>query len=198
VKLLQVLLDDGTYRRLGEVRSRQLNVRIVSATNKDLDAAVKAGWFRADLYYRLGQVVLSLPPLRERREDIPLLIRNYLDELSAREGRQVLFSEDALEYLVSLPWLGNVRELKHKIESIFLCAGRQDLLDRASLMPILYPGAGAPPDGFPSRGLRGKVDMVKREEVLAALSRNGGNRSRAALELGITRRHLIRLLKQIY
>jgi transcriptional regulator with GAF, ATPase, and Fis domain len=197
VKLLQVL-DDGTYRRLGEVRSRQLNVRIVSATNKDLDAAVKAGWFRADLFYRLGQVVLSLPPLRERREDVPLLIRNYLDELSAREGRQVLFSEDALEYLVSLPWLGNVRELKHKIESIFLCAGRQELLDRASLMPILYPGVGAPPDAYPSRGLRGKVDMVKREEVLAALSRNGGNRSRAALELGITRRHLIRLLKQIY
>ena len=197
VKLLQVL-DDGTYRRLGEVRSRQLNVRIVSATNKDLDAAVKAGWFRADLFYRLGQVVLSLPPLRERREDIPLLIRNYLDELCAREGRQVLFSEDALEYLVSLPWLGNVRELKHKIESIFLCAGRQDLLDRASLMPILYPGAGAPSDAYPTRGLRGKVDMVKREEELAALSRNGGNRSRAALELGITRRHLIRLLKQIY
>jgi len=197
VKLLQVL-DDGTYRRLGEVRSRQLNVRIISATNKDLDAAVKAGWFRADLYYRLGQVVLSLPPLRERREDVPLLIRNYLDELSAREGRQVVFSEDALDYLVSLPWLGNVRELKHKIESIFLCAGRQELLDRASLMPILYPGGGAAPETYPSRGLRGKVDMVKREEVLAALSRNGGNRSRAALELGITRRHLIRLLKQIY
>ncbi|HMI32271.1 MAG TPA: sigma 54-interacting transcriptional regulator [Candidatus Limnocylindrales bacterium] len=197
VKLLQVL-DDGTYRRLGEVRSRQLNVRIVSATNKDLDAAVKAGWFRADLFYRLGQVVLSLPPLRERREDIPLLIRNYLDELSAREGRQVLFSEDALDYLVSLPWLGNVRELKHKIESIFLCAGRQELLDRASLMPILYPGATVAPESYPSRGLRGKVDMLKREEVLAALSRNGGNRSRAALELGITRRHLIRLLKQIY
>ena len=198
VKLLQVL-DDGTYRRLGEVRSRQLNVRIVSATNKDLDAAVRAGWFRADLYYRLGQVVLSLPPLRERREDIPLLIRNYLDELSAREGRQVVLSEDALEYLVSLPWLGNVRELKHKIESVFLCAGRQELLDRASMTRILYPGgAGAPAGVYPSRGLRGKVDMVKREEVLAALSRNGGNRSRAAVELGITRRHLIRLLKQIY
>jgi transcriptional regulator with GAF, ATPase, and Fis domain len=197
VKLLQVL-DDGTYRRLGEVRSRQLNVRIISATNKDLDAAVKAGWFRADLFYRLGQVVLSIPPLRERREDIPLLIRNYLDELSAREGRQVLFSEDAMDYLVSLPWLGNVRELKHKIESIFLCAGRQELLDRASLMPILYPGATSVPEPYPSRGLRGKVDMLKREEVLAALSRNGGNRSRAALELGITRRHLIRLLKQIY
>ena len=196
-KLLQVL-DDGTYRRLGEVRSRQLNVRIISATNKDLDAAVKAGWFRADLFYRLGQVVLSLPPLRERREDLPLLIRNYLDELSAREGRQVLFSEDAMDYLVSLPWLGNVRELKHKIESIFLCAGRQELLDRSSLMPILYPGAASAPEPYPSRGLRGKVDMLKREEVLAALSRNGGNRSRAALELGITRRHLIRLLKQIY
>jgi transcriptional regulator with PAS, ATPase and Fis domain/predicted negative regulator of RcsB-dependent stress response len=197
VKLLQVL-DDGTYRRLGEVRSRQLNVRIISATNKDLDAAVKAGWFRADLFYRLGQVVLSLPPLRERREDIPLLIRNYLDELSAREGRQVVFSEDAMDYLVSLPWLGNVRELKHKIESIFLCAGRQELLDRAALMPILHPGSGAAPEAYPSRGLRGKVDMLKREEVLAALSRNGGNRSRAAIELGITRRHLIRLLKQIY
>jgi len=198
VKLLQVL-DDGTYRRLGEVRSRRLNVRIVSATNKDLDAAVKAGWFRADLFYRLGQVVLSLPPLRERREDIPLLIRNFLDELSTREGRHLVLAEDALEYLVALPWMGNVRELKHKIESIFLCAGRQGLVDRAMLVRLLYPGGdGAAAEAQPARGLRGKVDLLKREEILAALSRNGGNRSRAALELGITRRHLIRLLKQIY
>jgi DNA-binding NtrC family response regulator/tetratricopeptide (TPR) repeat protein len=197
VKLLQVL-DDGTYRRLGEVRARRLNVRIVSATNKDLDAAVKAGWFRADLYYRLGQVVLSLPPLRERREDIPLLIRNMLDELSAREGRHVVLAEDAMEYLVSLPWMGNVRELKHKVESIFLCAGRQELVDRATLIRLLYPGGNPGPEVQPTRGLKGKVDLMKREEILAALSRNGGNRSRAALELGITRRHLIRLLKQIY
>ncbi len=197
VKLLQVL-DDGTYRRLGEVRSRRLNVRIISATNKDLDAAVKAGWFRADLYYRLGQVVLSLPPLRERREDIPLMIRNFLDELSAREGRQLVLSEDALEYWVSLPWMGNVRELKHKVESVFLCAGRQELVDRATLLRLLYPGGTPAAEAHPARGLRGKVDLVKREEILAALSRNAGNRSRAALELGITRRHLIRLLKQIY
>jgi two-component system nitrogen regulation response regulator NtrX len=197
VKLLQVL-DDGTYRRLGEVRSRRLNVRIISATNKDLDAAVKAGWFRADLFYRLGQVVLGLPPLRERREDIPLLIRNFLDELSVREGRQVVLAEDALEYWVSLPWMGNVRELKHKVESVFLCAARQELVDRATLIRLLYPGGTAAADAQPTRGLRGKVDLLKREEILAALSRNAGNRSRAALELGITRRHLIRLLKQIY
>jgi len=198
VKLLQVL-DDGTYRRLGEVRARRLNVRIISATNKDLDAAVKAGWFRADLYYRLGQVVLSLPPLRERREDIPLLIRGFLDELAVREGRTVVLAEDAMDYLASLPWLGNIRELKHKIESIFLCAGKQEVVDRAMLLKLLHPGGSAPPSEAPStRGLRRKVDMLKREEVLAALSRNGGNRSRAALELGITRRHLIRLLKQIY
>ncbi|MGE5175857.1 MAG: sigma 54-interacting transcriptional regulator [Hyphomicrobiales bacterium] len=198
VKLLQVL-DDGTYRRLGEVRSRRLNVRIISATNKDLDAAVKAGWFRADLYYRLGQVVLSLPALRERREDIPLLIHAFLEELATREGRQVVLAEDALEYLTSLPWLGNIRELKHKVESIFLIAGRQELVDRAALVRLLYPG-GAPAsvEAQSTRGLRSKVDLVKREEILAALSRNGGNRSRAALELGITRRHLIRLLKQIY
>ncbi|HET9941196.1 MAG TPA: sigma 54-interacting transcriptional regulator [Candidatus Eisenbacteria bacterium] len=197
VKLLQVL-DDGTYRRLGEVRSRRLNVRIISATNKDLDSAVKAGWFRADLFYRLGQVVLSLPPLRERREDVPLLIRNFFDELSAREGRHVVLAEDAMEYLVSLPWMGNIRELKHKIESIYLCAGRQELVDRATLVRLLYPGGTPAAEAAPVRGLRGKVDLMKREEILAALSRNGGNRSRAALELGITRRHLIRLLKQIY
>jgi transcriptional regulator with AAA-type ATPase domain len=197
VKLLQVL-DDGTYRRLGEVRARRLNVRIISATNKDLDAAVKAGWFRADLFYRLGQVVLSLPPLRERREDIPLLIRGFLDELAQREGRTVLLSEDAMEYLTSLPWLGNIRELKHKVESIFLCAGKQELVDRTMLLKLLHPGGVPVAEAPSSRGLRRKVDMLKREEVLAALSRNGGNRSRAALELGITRRHLIRLLKQIY
>ena len=197
VKLLQVL-DDGTYRRLGEVRARRLNVRIISATNKDLDAAVKAGWFRADLFYRLGQVVLSLPPLRERREDIALLIRSFLDELAVREGRQVVLAEEALEYLISLPWLGNIRELKHKVESIFLCAGRQELVDRATLIKLLYPGGAPAAEVQSARGLRSKVDLLKREEILAALSRNAGNRSRAALELGITRRHLIRLLKQIY
>ena len=197
VKLLQVL-DDGTYRRLGEVRARRLNVRIISATNKDLDAAVKAGWFRADLFYRLGQVVLSLPPLRERREDIPALIHNFLDELAAREGRTVVLAEDAMEYLISLPWLGNVRELKHKIESIFLCAGKQEMVDRAMLLKLLHPGGAPPAESPSSRGLKRKVDMLKRDEVLAALSRNAGNRSRAALELGITRRHLIRLLKSIY
>jgi transcriptional regulator with PAS, ATPase and Fis domain len=158
---------------------------------------VKAGWFRSDLYYRLGQVVLSLPPLRERREDIPLLIRNFLDELSSREGRHVVLSEDAMEYLISLPWMGNIRELKHKVESIYLCAGKQELIDRSTLVRLLYPG-GTPAEAQSTRGLRGKVDLVKREEILAALTRNGGNRSRAALELGITRRHLIRLLKQIY
>lgn len=197
VKLLQVL-DDGTYRRLGEVRARRLNVRIISATNKDLDAAVKAGWFRADLYYRLGQVVLSLPPLRERREDVPLLIRGFLDELAVRENRTVVLAEDAIDYLTSLPWLGNIRELKHKIESVFLCAGKQEILDRAMLLKLLHPGGSPVSEAPAARGLRRKVDMLKREEVLAALSRNAGNRSRAALELGITRRHLIRLLKQIY
>ncbi|HEU4334475.1 MAG TPA: helix-turn-helix domain-containing protein, partial [Candidatus Eisenbacteria bacterium] len=154
--------------------------------------------FREDLFYRLNVIHIVVPPLRERREDIPLLILNFLDELAAREGRTVVLAEDAMEYLTSLPWLGNVRELKHKIESIFLCAGKQELVDRAMLLKLLHPG-GAPPAEAPStRGLRRKVDMLKREEVLAALSRNGGNRSRAALELGITRRHLIRLLKQIY
>jgi DNA-binding NtrC family response regulator/Tfp pilus assembly protein PilF len=155
VKLLQVL-DDGTYRRLGEVRSRRLNVRIVSATNKDLDAAVKAGWFRSDLYYRLGQVVISLPPLRERREDIPLLIRNFFDELISREGRHVVLSEDAMEYLISLPWMGNIRELKHKVESIYLCAGRQELIDRSTLVRLLYPGGTRPPKCSPLAGCAGR------------------------------------------
>ena len=109
-----------------------------------------------------------------------------------------MLSEDALEYLISLPWLGNIRELKHKVESIFLCAGRQELVDRNMLVKLLHPGGAPALEPQTARGLRSKVDLLKREEILAALSRNGGNRSRAALELGITRRHLIRLLKQIY
>jgi transcriptional regulator with GAF, ATPase, and Fis domain len=196
-KLLHVL-QDGEFSRVGGEKIIDTDVRLIACTNRDLESAMRAHQFREDLYYRLNVIEIRIPPLRERREEIPLLIRGFLDELAVREGRTVLLAEDATEYLTSLPWLGNIRELKHKIESIFLCAGKQELVDRTTLLKLLHPG-GAPIAEMPSaRGLRRKVDMLKREEVLAALSRNGGNRSRAALELGITRRHLIRLLKQIY
>jgi len=176
-----------------------VDVRVIVATHHDLEKLVRDGKFRQDLFHRVFVFPLRLPPLRERREDIPALVEHFVSQVSTTNGwKQMRFTEDAIVALQDYAWPGNVRELKHKIESIFLCAGRQELLDRGALMPILHPGSGTVLETYPSRGLRGKVDMLKREEVLAALSRNGGNRSRAAIELGITRRHLIRLLKQIY
>jgi DNA-binding NtrC family response regulator len=120
--LLRVL-EDGEYRRLGCNKTRKTACRIVTATNRDMAALVRAGRFRADLYYRLTPIMLKIPPLRERRDDIPLLFRHFLDEFNSRTGRNVRgISREAQDMLISYDWPGNVRELKNTVERAAMLA----------------------------------------------------------------------------
>src|SRR6185437_13705855 len=122
-KVLRVL-QDGVVTRIGSAKPVSVDVRVLAATNKTLDAEIAAGRFREDLYYRLNVVPLSVPPLRERREDVPLLVHHFLQTLAARDGitpRDI--TSDAVEALAALDWPGNVRELRNTIERLLILSG---------------------------------------------------------------------------
>jgi two-component system, NtrC family, response regulator HydG len=122
-KLLRVL-ENGEFQRLGDPRTRRVRVRIIAATNQDLRAAVIAGQFREDLFFRLNVVPISLPPLRDRREDLPLLVEHFLEKLKQTVGRQVRISHDALRVMMNYDWPGNVRELENALEyAAITCQG---------------------------------------------------------------------------
>ncbi len=193
-KLLRVL-ETKIFRRVGGTRDIQVNVRIVAATNRDLFAAVEAGQFREDLYYRLTVVPIHVPPLRERREDIPLLAKTFLETFRRDIGRDVTgIADDAMAFLVEYPWPGNVRELKNAIEHLVLM-GNGPLIDAEQVAGQLRAGRGGP--RRPSAAIElfrpGQVpalEEVERIAILHALTEKGGNRTRAAAALGISRQTL--------
>ncbi|HKB08600.1 MAG TPA: sigma-54 dependent transcriptional regulator [Candidatus Polarisedimenticolia bacterium] len=146
VKLLRVL-QEQEIRRLGETRNRKVNVRIIAATNKDLKSEMEARRFREDLYHRIGVLPIHLPPLRERREDIPLLVDQFLRQFNHELGRQIrAFTPQALERLKAHSWPGNVRELENRIKQAMVMA-KGDVIDVESLGLFSGAGPGAP---FPS------------------------------------------------
>ncbi len=186
-KLLRVL-EGGHYRRVGGTQERRADVRIVAATNKPLEEEQKAGRFREDLFFRLNVIAVILPPLRERREDIPLLVEHFLR--SRQLGRAPMtIDEDAMAILVRHDWPGNIRELANLIERAQILAEGttvtpDDLPDnlRSTLRPADVP---AGPDD---------LDALERRHVAEVLTRSGGNKVRAARALGVSRRALYRLL----
>ncbi len=196
--LLRVL-ENGEYRRLGGNRTRKSSCRIVAATNRDLKALVRAGRFREDLYYRLTPITMNIPPLRERRDDIPLLFRHFLDEFNRRTGRDVKgISREAQDALISHDWPGNVRELKNIVERAAMLAEggfirSRDLSIRAS-GPREWGGGGK------ERGERSApactLDSVIKGHIRKTLEDCSGNRTRAAAVLGISRRALIRKIEK--
>ena len=185
-KLLRAL-ETGEFRRLGSSRVRTTDVRVVAATNTDLQAAVDAGEFREDLFYRLNTVEIEVPPLRRRPEDIPVLAAHFLRRESRRRDEPVPeLAPAAMEALRSHPWRGNVRELEHVIERAVLMAGGGRIEDRhLALRPA---GEGAP-------GLEGlTLEEAERILIQKALRRHEGNVSRTAEELGLSRSALYRRL----
>jgi two-component system response regulator AtoC len=188
VKLLRVL-QEKKVQRLGGTQAIPINARLIAATNRDLEALLKEGKFREDLFYRLNVIRIEVPPLRERREDIPRLAGLLLEKLSRERGRKVRgFQPEALERLQGYRFPGNVRELENTIERAFiLCTGEEitarDLGERFS------KGRAA------SRP--GRLADQERELIVRTLAKNGGNRTRAAEELGISRRTLINKIKEI-
>jgi two-component system response regulator AtoC len=194
VKLLRVL-QERKIRRLGGVSDIPVNARIISATNRDPEALVKEGRFREDLYYRLNVFRLSLPPLRERREDIPLLAEHILDRKGSKGG----LSPGAREKLAGYSFPGNIRELENILErALIYCEGgviREEDLDlRAGAAAPSAPGA-PPGPGTATGGLM-PLEELERQAVIAALEKAGGNRTRAAELLGVTRKTILNKLKR--
>ena len=193
VKLLK-LLEEKRLRRLGGIREMQVNVRIVAATNRPLEAMVREGKFRADLYYRLRIIQVSVAPLRERGADTLLLARHFLAMQSARYGRSgMTFTADAERVLLSHHWPGNVRELRNAIEQAVLLTPDNELTaaqfpfcepPREAAAPNAMAGAvSAPADSADTLNL----GLTERELVMKALARTGGNVTQAAKLLGISR-----------
>jgi DNA-binding NtrC family response regulator len=188
VKLLRALQEREILRVGGTERIR-IDVRIVAATNQDLERAVREGRFREDLYYRLNVIPIVLPPLRDRRTDIPLLVDHFLAKYAGGRARGV--SEDALKTLMAYDWPGNVRELESVVERALLL-GEGELIVPADLPASLRSGAGGPRRAMdleiPDSGI--DLEAVERSLILKALDKAGGNVTRAARLLGLSRRTL--------
>jgi len=195
VKLLRIL-QEREFERLGSNVTRHIDVRVVAATNQDLRAALEQGTFREDLYYRLNVVPMNIPPLRERKQDIPFLANHFLRKLAPDSGSQVeSITDAAMEKLMAYHWPGNVRELENVIErSLVMCTGKQ--LDEADIKLENAPRPRAQSDShFLPEGLT--LDQYEQDLIREALRRADGNKSQAARLLGLTRNALRYRLTQM-
>ena len=193
-KLLR-FLQERTFERVGGTKPIPVDVRIIAATNRDLDVAVKEGRFREDLYHRLNVIPITVPPLRERREDIPDLARYFVAHFSRETKKPVTaISPDVMDRLLAYAWPGNVRELANVIERA-LVLGPGTTITPGDLPPRVVAVAT---DQTPHGGsYQTAVNAYRRELILNALARTGGNRAAAASALGLHRTHLMRLLKAL-
>ncbi|MEQ8819338.1 MAG: sigma-54 dependent transcriptional regulator [Sumerlaeia bacterium] len=198
VKLLRVL-QSGELIPVGGNKSRKVDVRVIAATNRDLEAMMESGDFRNDLYYRLNVVPLTLPPLRERPEDLEALIAAFARRFSG--GRDVVFGEDAREALHAYRWPGNIRELENAIEHALVLGEPEGIT--VEDLPLAVQehrrkSGAAPGTHAPAATAAGAatLESIERKCLLSALERTGGNRTRAAKLLGITRRTLGYRLKK--
>jgi PAS domain S-box-containing protein len=192
VKLLRVL-QEKEIEKVGDHRPISIDVRILAATNQDLSTLMEEGRFREDLYYRIGVIPIHLPPLRERREDVPLLIEAFINRIHLKADKPISgMSREALDLLFSYDWPGNVRELINVIEYSFV------LCHEGEIMPNHLPArvTGKQPSMAPRRrAVKKQNDEAERKRILEALAATGGNQSKAAEILGISRVTLWKRLK---
>ncbi len=201
IKLLRVL-QERTFERVGGSRSLTVDVRIIAATNADLEEAVRARRFREDLYYRLHVVPIVLPPLRERKEDIPLLVGHFLQRFNVENRKALKISSPAMDLIVGYEWPGNVRELENCIERMVVMARREVIAPEDVPLPISIYAPTPPlrvllPEPTASTLPKAVAD-IERERLLEALRRSGGVQTRAAALLGITPRQLGYKLKKYH
>ena len=195
VKLLRVL-QDQTFEPLGDSRPRKVDVRVISATNADLRHMVKEHTFREDLFYRINLITIKLPPLRERREDIPLLARHFADRQAEANGLpRTDFSTDALQFLSRLPYPGNIRELKNLVERTILVTGKPVLEASDFDAQYLRPNDTVI-TSTPTRLAGMTLEEIERQTILQTLEQHKGNLSRVAASLGISRAALYRRLEK--
>jgi len=193
IKLLRVL-EDKKFERVGGEETIEVDVRVIAATNRDLKAAIAAGSFREDLYYRLNVVNIHIPPLRERKEDIPLLAASFLKEFSQENGRNIEgIDPKARLALYNYSWPGNVRQLRNSLESaVVLCKGSMITLE--DLPPNVRGDTGA--DDYLRVPVGTTLADVEKEVIRTTLGREGGNKSRTAEILGIGRKTLHRKIEE--
>lgn len=195
-KLLRVL-QEYEFERVGGTKPIRVDLRFVAATNRRLDRAIREGLFREDLYYRLNVVSVSLPPLRDRPEDIVPLTNYFLARYSSRLGKRIKeITTDAWELLQHYHWPGNVRELANFIERAVVLSTR-DRITSEDLPLTVLAGAPESPIGETPRDFHEAVVAYKRQLIREALHRSGGNQSRAATSLGLQRTYLSRLIKEL-
>jgi len=209
VKLLRVI-QDREFERVGSSRTQLADVRVIAATNRDLKEEMRAGRFREDLFYRLNVIPLVVPPLRERREDIPLLVDHVLKALRKRGLDRVrAVSPEAMRCMMEYPWPGNVRELENVLERGAVCArgtvlGMEDIADevrehcrpRPKESPAVAAGEPAVPGEDPLRRLQDAAPPGERDLLLRTLEEHRWNRGSAAAALGVDRSTLWRKMKR--
>jgi len=199
MKLLRAL-QEREFERVGDNQTIKVDVRVIAATNSDLARMVAEGTFREDLYYRLNVIPITLPPLRDRRDDIPLLTKHFLEKFSPASKMQA--SQGAMRLLMSYSWPGNVRQLENAIErAVALNAGRTEI-DMTDLPPEIQsvpPPTTTPFVDFPDEGLDlpSYLSRIEQDLISRALDRTGGNRNRAAELLRIKRTTLVEKLKRL-
>ncbi len=193
VRLLRVL-QEGVFTPVGSTEPKKVDVRVIAATNRNLREMVEKGEFREDLYYRLNVINIRVPPLRERKEDIPLLAEHFLTKEGEKSGQpKKVLTKRALEKLYDYPWPGNVRELQNEIERIVVLSGTEGKLTADMLSPkVLEIGEKAKVQGARVHGkLKDALEELEREMIKEGLRRTGWNKSKLAKELGISRAGLI-------
>ena len=187
-KLLR-FLQEREFERLGSTQTRKVDVRIIAATNIDLNQAVEDGRFRSDLFYRLNVFPISIPPLRQRKADLPLLVDYFISKTAREYGRQFYFSAECMEILASYNWPGNVRELENLIERVAIMAESNQIQPRM-LPAYLFSSKAAPSFEAPNTTTTSRLEMMERETVLEALARNDWVQQKAAREIGLTLRQM--------
>jgi Nif-specific regulatory protein len=192
-KLLRVL-QQKSYEKVGSSETRNADVRVIAATNRDLESMVEKQEFRADLYYRLNVLPLLIPPLRERKEDIAALAQHFLDKFARETNKRMEgFSESALESMLSYAWPGNVRELENAVERAVVMArdgriGPNDLMIGGKLEDV---------EDYRGKSLKTAVNIFKTHYLRSSLAMHGWNQTTTAKHLDIQRTYLSRLIKEL-
>ena len=198
VKLLRVL-QEREIQRVGDSKSRKVNMRIIAATNRDLYQRVQAGHFRDDLYYRLKVFPIFLPPLRQRKEDIPLLTRHFIDQQIRKTGKDIKgISQHAMRIFLDYAWPGNVRELENAVEHAFVLCNREQIEIADLPLELRHPPDECLPDGMQGAAPRkaGVGKNLSKEELLQLLEKSDWNKAEVARRLGVSRTAVWKYMKK--
>jgi two-component system, NtrC family, nitrogen regulation response regulator NtrX len=191
-------LEEQRFTPVGGEATITVDVRVIASTNKDLEEEISRGNFREDLFYRLNVIPFFVPPLRERKEDVPLLAKYFLKELASRYGRRPReITDDAIDALMRYSWPGNVRELRNLVERIVIMNPTTARFDSKHLPPLIYRDGGRRATGNEFSTLHQARDAYERDYILKTLDHNHGNVSRTAEVLGLERSHLYRKMKAL-